>query len=110
MPKHKDELETVLSMLNYKCGIIGISETKIRFGIAPTYDINIKGYNTVSTPTETEKGGLIYIAAHLNYKIRKDIELLVYKSNELESVFIEIINPSKKYILCGCIYIDILWI
>ena len=27
----------------------------------------------------------------------------MYKSNELESVFIEIINPSKRIILCGCI-------
>ena len=89
-------------MLNYKFDIIGISETKIRFCIAPTYDSNIKGYNTLSTPTESEKGGsLIYIDDHLNYKIRKDIESLVYKSNELESVFIEIINPS------GCIYVDI---
>ena len=106
LSKHKDELETVLSMLNNNFDIIGISETKIRFGIAPTYDINIKGYNTVSTPTESEKGdSLIHIADHLNYRIRKDIESLVYKSNELESVFIEIINPSKKNILCGCIYI-----
>ena len=97
LSKHKDELETVLSMLNYKFDIIGISETKIRFGIASTYDINIEGYNTVSTPTESEKGGtLIYIAGHLNYKISKDIESLVYKSNELESVFIEIINTSRK--------------
>ena len=79
-------------MLNYKFDIIGISETKIRFGIAPTYNINIKGYNTLSTPSESEKGGLlIYIADHLNYKIRKDIESLVYKSNKIESVFIKII-------------------
>ena len=105
LSKHKDELENVLSVLNYKFEIIGISKTKIRYGMPPTYDINIKGYNTFSTPTESETGGtLIYIADHLNYKIRKDIALLVYKSNELESVFIEIINPSKKYILCGCIY------
>ena len=97
LSKHKDELETILSMLNYKFDIIGISETKIRNRIAPTYDINIKGYNTLSTPTESEKGGtILYIADHLNYKIRKDIDSLMYKSNELESVCIEIINPNKK--------------
>ena len=105
LSKHKDELETILSMLNYKFDTIGILETKIRNGIAPTYDINIKGYNTLSTPTESEKGGtILYIADHLKYKIRKDIDSLMYKSNELESVFIEIINPNKKNILCGCIY------
>ena len=100
LSKHKDELETILSMLNYKFDIIGISETKIRNGIAPTYDINIKGYNTLSTPTGSEKGGtILYIADHHNYKIRKDIDSLMHKSNELESVFIEIINPNKKNIL-----------
>ena len=41
---HKDELESVLTMLNIKFDVIGISETKIRKDITPIYDLKIKGY------------------------------------------------------------------
>ena len=35
---------------------------------------------------------------------RSDLDLIFYKSKELESTFIEIINPRKKNTVCGCIY------
>ena len=54
------------------------------------------------TLTESSAGGtLLYIANPLSYKIRNDLK--IYKKFELESTFIEIINP-RKYNIVGVIY------
>ena len=44
----------------------------------------------------------MYIANRLSYKIRNDLK--IYKKIELESTFIEIINPRKSNIIVGVIY------
>ena len=36
-------------------------------------------------------GMLLYIASHFSYKPRPDLN--IYKTNQLESLFVEIINP-----------------
>ena len=105
LSKHKEELETILTMLDYKFDIIGISETKLSKNIEPNFDINIKGYKCYHVDTEASKGGtLIYISDTINCKERQDLASLLYKSEVLESTFIEIINPNKKNTLVGCIY------
>ena len=105
LSKHKDELETVLTMLDHKFDIIGITESKILKKTPPGYDISLPGYKHYSTPAESSRGGtMLYISDHLNSKPRKDLENIMYKSEQLESSFIEIINPGKKNIVCGCIY------
>ena len=38
----------------------------------------------------------------MNHKSRNDLKL--YKANELESTFIEIINSKKSNIIVGCLY------
>ena len=92
-------------MLDYKFDIIGISETKLSKNIEPKFNINIEGYRCYHMDTEASKGGtLIYISNTLNSKERPDLASLLYKSEVLESTFIEIINPNKKNILVGCIY------
>ena len=102
---HKDELETVLSLLNYKFDIIGISETKIIQDITPNYDISIEGYKHFSTPTLANKGGvIIYIAEKFNSKPLNELDKIVSKPYVLESVFAEIVIPNKKNIVLGCIY------
>ena len=84
LSRHKEELETILSMLNYKLGIMGITETKISKQSAPIIDMNIEGFNYYSTPTEAEKGGtLIYLSEKYNSKPKKDLELIMYKSKSL---------------------------
>ena len=45
---------------------------------------------------------LLYIASHLSYKPCPDLN--IYKANQLESTFVEIINPKKSNIVIGCIY------
>ena len=55
------------------------------------------------TPTESSAGDtLLYIASHLSYKPRPDLN--IYKAIKLESTFIEINNPQKSNIVIGCLY------
>ena len=57
------------------------------------------------TPTELSAGGtLLYISNHLIYKPRKDLNLKMYKSKELESTFVEIVYAKKKNGIVGCVY------
>ena len=105
LSKHKDELETMLKMINYQFDIIGISETKIEKNVTPIFDLNLQGYTYYGTPTESTKGGtLLYINNKLKCKPRKDLNENLYKSGELESTFVEIINPRKKNFIVGCVY------
>ena len=65
--------------------------------------MNLNNYSFEFTPTETYAGGtLLYIANHLSYKCCNDLN--VYIKNELESTFIEIVNPKKSDIIVGVIY------
>ena len=64
--------------------------------------MNLNNYSFEFTPTETSAGGaLLYIANHLSYKCRNDLN--IYK-NELESTFTEIVNRKKSNIIVGVIY------
>ena len=45
---------------------------------------------------------LLYTANHLSYKPCPDLN--IYKANQLESTFVEIINPKKSNIVIGCLY------
>ena len=66
--------------------------------------MNLNNYSFEFTPTETSAGGiLLYIANHLSYKCRNDLNIY-QKKNELESTFIEIVNPKKSNIIVGVIY------
>ena len=102
---HKDELETLLKMLNYKFDVVGLTETKIKKEIPPIYDTSFTGYTLYKTDTESDCGGTaLYIADHYNCKPRGDLDSIFYKTRELESTFVEIITTNKKNIICGCIY------
>ena len=66
-------------------------------------NLNLNNYSFEFTPTETCVGGiLLYVANHLSYKCRNDLN--IYKKNEMESAFIEIVNPKKSNIIVGIIY------
>ena len=65
--------------------------------------MNLNNYSFEFTPTETSAGGtLLYIANNLLYKCRNDLN--IYEQNELESTFVEIVNPKKSNIKAGVIY------
>ena len=68
------------------------------------------GYNIEHTPTDSSNGGtLLCIKQEINYKLRK--ELQIYKSKELESTFVEVLEPgmSKNNMIIGCISVTLQW-
>ena len=89
---HKHELEAALSMLDIEFNIVAITETKIIKDVSPTFDIKLPGYQPpFHTPTESSKGGaLIYVKEGIDVKRRLDLELRMYESGNLETVFLEI--------------------
>ena len=98
-----DQLYTLLSETNVSFDVIGITETRLKKQTLRTTNIDIIGYNLEHTPTEASCGGtLLYVKNKLNYISQKDLN--IYKKNELESTFIEIITSSGKSIIAGCIY------
>ena len=102
---HKEELQTALSLINLEFDVIAITETKIKRGTAPIFDTALKGYTLFDTPTDCDKGGaLLYIKENIICERRKDLEKLVFKSCELESVFVEVNIADKKNKIYGCIY------
>ena len=100
--KNFDDLQHLLSCTRKTFDIIAISETRIIKNISLLNNLNLN-YSFEFTPTETSAGGTLpYIANHLSYKCRNDLN--IYKKNELESTFIEIVNPKKSNIIVGVIY------
>ena len=65
-------------------------------------NLNLNNYSFEFTPTETSAGGtLLCTVNHLSYKCRNDLN--IFKKSELESTFIEIVNPRKSNIIVGVI-------
>ena len=97
LSKNFDELQHLLSCTNKKYDIIAITETGITKNVSILNNLNIGNYSIEFTPTGSLAGRtLLYIANHLSYKSRQDIN--IYKKNELESTFIEIILLLVPYI------------
>ena len=101
---HIDELRPTLQMLDLKFDIICLTESKIQSGRELKVDINIDGFqHPVGVSTEASKGGvLMYVRNDIDYYQRNDLN--IYKSKELESIFIEIINPKGRNTIIGTIY------
>ena len=100
--KSFDDLEHLLSCTNKIFDVIAITETRITKDVSLTNNLTMNNFSFEFTPTEfSAVSTLLYIANHLSYKPRLDLN--IYKSNELESTFIEILNPKKSNIITGCI-------
>ena len=90
--------------MELKFDVFGTTETKIKT-TNPPMDINLKGYKCYPTPTEADKGGaLLYIKEDCNVKPLPRLDRIMYKPKHLESVFVEICNKNKEYIIIDCIY------
>ena len=101
--KHIDDLKCIISSLNYKFDIIGISEHKILKDTLPSNNTRISGYHEFDfEPTETFFGGTgFYIKDNLDYFRRTDLK--INAASHYESMFIEIVFPKKKNLIVGCI-------
>ena len=103
LSKKFDDLEYLLKKTNMNFDILAISGTRITKNVNKIPNINLCNYAFEFTSTESSAvGTLIYVANHLAYKPRTDLQ--IYKKSDLESTFIEIINPKKSNIIVGCIY------
>ena len=105
--KHIESLRTLLLMLesdSFEFNIIAISESKLKKNSSPLVDISIDNYHQpVSTPSEANKGGvLLYVNKKLNFKPRPDLK--IYSPRQLESAFVEIINPKRANDIVGVVY------
>ena len=79
-----------MSCTKKKFHIIAISKTGIKKQVSLLNHLNLNTYSFEFTPTKTSAGGTLYIANHLSYKCRNDLN--TYEKNELESTFTEIVN------------------
>ena len=92
--KNFDDPDHLLKCTNKVFDIIAVSETRITKQTSFTTNISLKNYAIEFTPTESSAGGtLLYIASHLSYKPRLDLN--IYEANQLESTFVEILDLKK---------------
>ena len=100
LSKNFEELQYLLKSTNKNFDIIAITETRTRKDISITSNLSLNNYSFRLTSTESSAGGtLLYIANHLSYKPHNDLN--IYKKSELESTFIEVINPQISNIIIG---------
>ena len=81
----------------------GITKIKLKLNSMPTSTFELEGYIIEHTSTKSSCGGtLLYTDHHINYKVHNNLKM--YKTKELESIFIEILNQNSKNTITGCIY------
>ena len=74
--KNLDDLQHLLNCTKIFFDIIAISETRITKQVSLLNNLNLNNYSFEFTPTETSAGGtLLYIANHLSYKCRNDLNI-----------------------------------
>ena len=102
--RHIEELRILLQLINFNFDFLCISESKLEKGSEAKVDISIDGYEQpLSKPTEATKGGvLLYAREGIVVAPRTDLDNLMYKSKQLESIFVEVVGDSKS--LVGIIY------
>ena len=84
-------LNIYLEILIKKFYVIAVDESSIIKDTNLSKKINIYNHSIEFTQTKSYAAGtLLYIKNKLFYKLRQD--LCIYKSNELESIFTEIIS------------------
>ena len=82
--KNFHDLQHLLSCTKTKFDIKTVTETRITKQVSLLNNLDLNNYSFEFNPTETSAGGtLLYIANHLSYKCRNDLN--IYKKNELES-------------------------
>ena len=97
-----DDLKYFIENCQSKPKVIGISKCRLRKNRTILSNLDPKdSYDW--TPTEASKvRTLIYIANKLKYKLRNNLKL--YKEKQIESTFLEMVEPNLKNKNVGCIY------
>ena len=97
LSKNLDDLQH-LQLHEKNFDVIAISEARIKKQVYLLNNVNLNNYSFKFTPTETSAGAtLLYIVNHQSYKPCNDLN--IYKKNELEITFIEIVNLKKSSVI-----------
>ena len=97
-----DPLCNLLFDLHHSFSIIGLSETKIKYGDDPIINLDLPGYNFISQATLSNAGGVgFYVNNDIVFSKREDLSC---SENEHESLWIEIQNNHQHNIICGVVY------
>ena len=100
-PYHCSALHSLLSECNIGFDAKGITESQIKRNQKALSNIETPSYKVRQCSTESAHGGvLLYIKNNTIYKVKNDLKM--YKSKNLEFIFIEIIEGYLRYktILC----------
>ena len=92
----------ILQELELAFSIIAITETRITNAKLTqlNFNYNIPGYVFEFLPTPLSAGGVgMYIREDYNYHVIEK-----YSCEDFQSLFVEIITPNKKKIICGVLY------
>ena len=94
-------MSNLLSCLDIKFSIIGISETWLSDS---SYSTDIEGYKFIHKHRQnrTEGGVGLYVSNDLEFKQREDLS--ISNADIVESLFTEVIRPREKNIVVGIMY------
>ena len=96
--KNFDDLQHLLSCTKNFFDIIAVSETGITKNISSLNNLNLNNYSFEFTPTETCAGGtLLYIANHLSYKCRNDLN--IYKKMNWNLLLLKLLTRENQILL-----------
>ena len=96
--KNFDDLQHLLSCTQKNFDIIAISETRVTKNISLLNNLNFNNYSFEFTPTETSAGGtLLYIANHLSYKCRNDLN--IYKKMNWNLLLLKLLTRENQILL-----------
>ena len=99
-----EDLEYLLKANNKTFDVIAISESRILKDTNLSKNINIYIITLLNLLQLNLMQVEPYFISIINYLIKLRQDLCIYKASELESTFIEIINPKKTNVIIGCIY------
>ena len=92
----------MLAELYFPLSVIGLSETKIKFGEQTLINIDLPGYTFVSQNTLSNAGGVgFYVRNDLTFTVLSELSCT---TADYEALWIEIQNSHGHNIICGVIY------
>ena len=99
---HFDELLGLIAENKLNFDFLGTSETRLKLNRNSLYPILC--HVTILNIFQLIPVILLYIKQGINYKLRKYLQ--IYKPKELESTFVEVLEPGKpkNNMIIGCIY------
>ena len=97
-----EDFTTMLTKLYIPFSVIGLSETKIKFGEQPLINIDLPGYTFVPQNTLSNAGGVgFYVRNDLTFTVLSELSCT---TADYEALWIEIQKRHGHDIICGVIY------